>query len=162
MRRLDLIALFLVVGTAVAIAAPNWQAKDGVIFRPDKARALLHQCSRGAPKTVQGFWLPQLAQIAELERRLPALLEAKLSGQRHPAIQHYKRQYAGVTVNNHSVIYVNGFASFPDDHPDKRLRETDDWKTAPRLVCDGANGYFGVEYDPRTKTFEGLAFNGVA
>jgi hypothetical protein len=30
------------------------------------------------------------------------------------------------------------------------------------MVCDGGNGFFGVEYDPKTKVFTGLAFNGVA
>ena len=65
-------------------------------------------------------------------------------------------------MQNRKVIYVNGFASYPDPPYDKKTRESGEWRTNPQMVCDGGNGYFGVGYDPQTKKFEGLAFNGVA
>lgn len=152
MRRVDLVAAFMVA----AIAAPVWNPKDGAIFPPDKALALLHQCSRGTPQNVKGFWRPQVSQIAGLEQLLPGLLEKDLSGQRHPPIQDYARQYAGLIVKERKIIYVNGF------HSGKEDRESQRWRTKPVVVCDGGNGFFGVEYDPQTKTFQSLAFNGVA
>jgi hypothetical protein len=30
------------------------------------------------------------------------------------------------------------------------------------MVCDGGNAFFGVEYDPKTKAFTHLVFNGTA
>ena len=161
-RRIDLIAVFLVAGLAAAIAGPVWNAKDGTVFPPNKAKTLLAQCSRGAPQGVTGFWTPRPAQIAQLEMLLPVLLEKELSGQRHLPVQYYLRQYAGLVLQNRDVIYVNGFASYPDDASDKKERDSGRWRTEAQMVCDGGNGYFGVEYDPQTKKFEGLAFNGVA
>jgi len=154
MRRLDWVAVFLVAGLAGAIAAPVWNSKDGVIFPADKAQSLLHQCSRGTPQKVKGFWQPQISQIAELEQLLPGLLEKNFSGQRHPPIQDYRRQYAGLIVQERKLIYVNGFLS--------GNRELEGWRTNPVVVCDGGNSFFGVEYDPQTKSFQSLAFNGVA
>jgi hypothetical protein len=156
MRRLDLVAVFLVTGLAGAIAAPTWNSKDGVIFPASKAQALLHQCSRGTPQEVKGFWQPQISQIAELEQLLPGLLEKNFSGQRPPPVQDYRRQYAGLIVQERRLIYVNGFLSGKQD------RESEGWRTNPVVVCDGGNGFFGVEYDPQTKSFQSLAFNGVA
>ena len=155
MRRIDLVAAFLVSGFAAAIAAPAWNPKDGVIFPPDRAQTLLHQCSRGTPGNVEGFWLPQIAQIFELEQRLPGILEKNLSGQQHSPIGDYKRQYAGLIVKKRKIIYVNGFRSSRED----RGRA---WRTDPMIVCDGGNAFFGVEYDPQTKTFQSLVFNGIA
>jgi len=154
MRPLDWVAVFLVAGLAGAIAAPVWNSKDGVIFPADKAQSLLHQCSRGTPQKGKGFWQPQISQIAGLEQLLPGLLEKNFSGQRHPPIQDYGRQYAGLIVQERKLIYVNGFLS--------GYRELEGWRTNPVVVCDGGNSFFGVEYDPQTKSFQSLAFNGVA
>ena len=162
MRRLDLIALFFVASFAAAIAAPVWQAKDGVVFPTSKAKTLLAQCSRGVPQGVTGFWSPQPAQIAQLEMLLPALLERALAGQSHPPVQFYMRQYAGLVLKNRNLIYVNGFASYPDNAYDRKDRETGKWRTEALVVCDGGNSFFGAVYDPQTRKFEGLGFNGVA
>ena len=153
--RSELVAGFLFAGLAAAIAAPVWDVKDGTIFPPKKAELLLRHCSRNGPTAVTEFWLPQLAQIAQLELALPDLLETKLSGERHPPIKSYKRQYAGLIVKGRKIIYVNGFAGGDGAGPGT-------WRTDPVKVCDGGNGFFGVEYDPEKKSFEGLAFNGVA
>ena len=158
MQRIDLIAIFLVAGLAAAIAAPVWDAKGGVVFPAEKAKTLLVQCSRGAPQGVTGFWLPRSAQIAQLEKLLPGLLEKNLSGQRHPPVQNYMRQYAGIITQNRHLIYVNGFGSYSHDPYDRSGK----WRTEAQVVCDGGNNFFGVEYDPQTKAFEGLGFNGVA
>jgi hypothetical protein len=160
MRRIDLVAVFLVTGLAAAIAAPVWKTKDGVVFPPDKAKTLLAQCSRGAPSGVTGFWAPEHAQIVQLEMLLPGLLENQLSGQRHPPVQYYKRQYAGLIMQNRRVIYVNGFASYPDDPYEKKERESGKWRTRAEMVCDGGPAFFGVEYDPSTEAFAHFEFNG--
>jgi hypothetical protein len=153
-----LVAGFLLAGLVAAIAAPVWDAKDGVIISPDKAKRFLDQCSRPSPQNVIGFWLPTPAQIAELEVRLPGILEAALKGQRHSPVKNYWRQYAGLVTDKHRTIYVNGFRRNPDQAAEKLQR--DQLRTGPVIVCDGGNGAFGVEYDPRTHGFEGLAFNG--
>jgi hypothetical protein len=167
MRRIDLVAVFLVAGLAAAIAAPVWDAKDGVIFPPEKAKTLLKQCSRDEPNGITGYWLPQTGQIVELEHRLPALLERKIqqmadAAEPHgPHMPNYLRQYAGLLIGGRKVIYVNGFPGDQTFRGDGLERRTD-WRTKPVLVCDGYIGYFGVEYDPETRDFAHLVFNGIA
>jgi hypothetical protein len=37
-----------------------------------------------------------------------------------------------------------------------------DWRRQIVAVCDGGPQFFGVEYDPDTKTFSHFEFNGIA
>lgn len=156
--KLEMAGLFLIAGIVSAMAAPLWRAQDGAVMPPDKAKDLLHQCSRPSPQNVTGTWLPQAAQISELEARLPPLLERNLAGQRHPDIAHYARQYAGLVQKDRRIIYVNGFWLHPSDPAVK----SGVWRTRANMVCDGGNAFFGVEYDPMTKGFTHLVFNGTA
>lgn len=156
--KLEVVGLFLLAGIVSAMAAPLWHAQDGAILPPGKAKQLLEQCSRDVPQGVTGAWQPQAAQTAELEARLPSLLEKALAGQRHPDMAHYARQYAGLLQKDRRIIYVNGFWLHPSDPAVK----SGAWRARANIVCDGGNAFFGVEYDPKMKTFTGLAFNGVA
>lgn len=156
--KLEMAGLFLVAGIVSAMGAPLWRVQDGTVLPPGRAKLLLDQCSRDVPRDITGVWQPQAGQISELEKRLPSLLESKLAGQPHPDIAHYARQYAGLIQKDRRIIYVNGFWLHPSDPAVK----SGAWRMRATMVCDGGNGFFGVEYDPKTKVFTGLAFNGVA
>jgi hypothetical protein len=53
------------------------------------------------------------------------------------------------------MIYINAF-------PLWRPETFQPWRTKPVLICDGGESVWGVLYDPVSKTFRDLAFNGNA
>jgi len=115
---------------------------------------------------VEETWLPATKEIGELEARLPQALNDALAkrGRFAERSRDIGRQYAGLKIAGRKIIYVNGF---PLSMFEMEARYTpglsrDDWKSQPVMVCDGGPAYFGVEYDPKAKTFSHFAFNGVA
>ncbi|PCH85998.1 MAG: hypothetical protein COB88_09180 [Flavobacteriales bacterium] len=80
-------------------------------------------------------WTPTLANIEELEKRLPkAIRKNKLKEYT------YTRQYFGVKdYRGNKYIYVNGFGS----HKKRRLRS---WKVRLVTVRDGGDCYFNCYY----------------
>ena len=38
--------------------------------------------------------------------------------------------------------------------------DPDEWRHPAIMICDGGDDYWGLEYDPATKTYSQLAFNG--
>jgi hypothetical protein len=117
---------------------------------------------------VQGVWRPTPGQIRELEAGLGPVLRDALE-KRHARgavtghepravylLSHlapYRRQYAGLVLRGRRIIYVNA-AFFPPGEDTTRWRET------ASLVCDGGDDFFGVEYDPATRRFGEIQFNG--
>jgi hypothetical protein len=69
----------------------------------------------------------------------------------------YVAQAIGLQRANRRTIYVNGLRQ-----PSQSTAEILAWRTNPIDVCDGGESYFGVEFDPATKTFSHFAFNGHA
>jgi hypothetical protein len=151
-----------------ALALPPLDPKDGAIFPEAKAKDLLHQCSRGAPRPVERTWAPSAIQIAELEARLPEALDNVLAkrGEYQNHSRDFLRQYGGFIVGGRKIIYVNAFPrSLIDEERSffvQRKRPLPDWHSEARGVCDGGSVFFGVEYDPATKTFSHFQFNGLA
>ncbi|HEX3808104.1 MAG TPA: hypothetical protein VHW02_00260 [Rhizomicrobium sp.] len=159
------VAAFL-IALAFACAAnagdlPPLKPQNGTVLAPDHARDVLHQCSRGVPPNVQGVWTPSAQQIRELEARLPGALLQEMAKRGHPAPPgspapfEFGRQYAGFVTGGRRIVYVNAF-------PLEVMNQEKDWRTRPAVVCDGGEAFFGVEYDPATKTFANFAFNGFA
>ncbi len=151
-----------------ASALPPLDPKDGAIFPETKAKELLQQCSRGVPAPVQGTWTPAAAQIAELEARLPGALDDVLAkrGDDRKHARDFLRQYGGFIVGGRKIIYMNAFPRFllgdEKSASAERHRRAPDWRSAVEGVCDGGPDFFGVEYDPATKTFSHFEFNGLA
>jgi hypothetical protein len=156
-------------------AAPRIReaVRDSAVLWPERGEVmadslmphLLIQCSRRAPdpRSVQGYWRPAPDQIAELERGLAPLLRDSLGDGPQNAFlsRHlfaYHRQYAGLVLNGRKIIYVNAYtqAAPPADV------DTLPWRETVTVICDGGKGVFGVEYDPATRRFRNLAFNGYA
>ena len=145
MRRL-LAVLVLALLACPADAAPtavnpNW----GVIFPASQAPLLARQCSRAAPRA-EGAWQPLPADIARLE---PGLTQRLLAAQVQPAA--YYRQYGGLIVRGHRIIYVNGA---------RNAVVHGDWRSTPISICDGGALAFGVEFDVATGAFAHFTFNG--
>jgi len=169
MRNLGLWAL-LVAGAAItpALALPPLDPKDGAIFPEAHAKDLLRQCSRAAPGPVEGTWAPSAGQIKELETRLPEALDNVFAkrGAYRDRPHDFLRQYAGFIVHGRKIVYMNAFPRELLDEEkgffDQRKIAPPDWRSEAKGVCDGGPAFFGVEYDPATKTFSHFAFNGLA
>jgi hypothetical protein len=68
----------------------------------------------------------------------------------------YAVQAVGFVRDNRHLVYVNGFDLSTVAHaPDSTY-----WRRQPVMVCDGAQGFFGAEYDPGTQALSALVFNG--
>ena len=165
MRPALILGLLLVSSVALAGSISKLNPADGSVLPESVAKTLLDQCSRTSPQQVQGTWLPTPDQISELEARLPAALDEALGNQRNRFKQGYfRRQYVGFVIGQRKIIYVNAFpASAAEASPNvPESRHTFDWHNDAVIVCDGGPNYFGVEYDPSSKTFDHFAFNGFA
>jgi hypothetical protein len=167
MLRIEIVGFFVVASVVAAMATPIWNPADGVIFPPAKANSLFsQQCSRDRPNGITGYWLPQAEQVAELEKRLPGFLDKEVhrivntSDPRGPQMPNYLRQYAGLVEGGRKIIYVNGFLADRFSSGDGLERKAD-WRTHAFSTCDGYINYFGVEYDPETRDFAHLVFNGI-
>ncbi|HEY1588271.1 MAG TPA: hypothetical protein VGG00_00960 [Rhodanobacter sp.] len=118
---------------------------------------MLKQCSRSAPHA-SGSWTPTREQLDQLERHLPqlaGLAERQGMSPRDVDPKASFRQYLGVIVDNRHFIYVNAIAASdlkPPYSPDPHIK--------PVIVCDGGSAFWGVLYDPDTKTFSQLDANG--
>ncbi len=95
------------------------------------------------------FWTPAPADIQRLEANLKT---------QEPSVMGYDRQYLGIIQGGRRLIYVNGFSSslvsdFGGPHGY--------WRHQIVFVNDGGNDFFNTTYDPKTRRFSGLQFNGL-
>ena len=108
--------------------------------------------------------MPDKETIDRLEKALaPALLDALRrapipESRRYPPADYY-RQYAGLIVNGRRVVYVNGFHRKYLEIS-ARSGHTPAWRTTPVNVCDGAELFFGAEFDAAAEQIQHVYFNG--
>ena len=115
------------------------------------AAQLLRQCSRDTVSPIDGYWLPQRAQIEDLERALPAYLEQNGAALPLP-LDAYVRQYTGVRSADRALIYASFLAA--EASADSR------WQVDVEIVCGGGRRFFGVTFDVLNDAFGNLSFNG--
>jgi hypothetical protein len=160
MNRLATMAALVVLLMPPASAQ---EAGKFVVLDGQHARTVLRQCSRPSPETFTGTWELSESDIKELEVNLPRVQHLKSTlccnkAARVKDVRDYYRQYVGIVVGNRKVIYINAFASGLLDVTGRKNR----WRSEPMLACDGGSAFWGAIYDPETKTFSDLAFNGEA
>jgi hypothetical protein len=148
-------ALIAVVWCLLSGVAPAAAEGLAALLPRELAATVVQQCSRAVPR-ISGTWQPSESQIRQLEADVRLLEGHKDEACCNPAASlkdplRYYRQYVGVIRDGRRLIYINAFR---DPAPP-------DWRTAPVVVCDGGDGYWGVLYDPALRTFSQLAFNGI-
>jgi len=112
---------------------------------------LFSQCSRATPQGAKDFWTPTEAQLDELEADLIKELEARRRSDPRRDIA-YHRQYVGFVKDGTSLIYGNYYPGADGLFRYERTRAVG--------VCDGGSAFWGVVYDPATRTFNDFSFNG--
>ena len=129
-----------------------------VVLATESARLeALDQCSRYTPLAEDTF-VPNDSEVQQLEADLHKLRRMKahhccMLKMRLLDPGSYYRQYIGIKSSGRRLIYIN---AFPDDPP------PDDWRERGVGFCDGGPTLWGVVYDPETREFRELAFNGLA
>ncbi|MBS0179127.1 MAG: hypothetical protein JSR20_10250 [Nitrospira sp.] len=148
------------------------------------AQQLAQPCSRAKPPAFQDTWQPSEEEIKELEERLSLLQHLKSSlcchrDGRIKSVHAYYRQYVGIVVDGRKLIYINAFEirSLSEDHANGEvlcrefqphrsdcIRNFDQaherWRQEPITACDGGDSFWGAIYNPQSKDFSDLAFNG--
>jgi hypothetical protein len=146
------------------VSAARLNPETAIILPEDKAWASATQCSRPVPHAVKGVWTPDRETVVRLEKALALALVDALrrapipESRRYPPTDYY-RQYAGLVVNGKRIVYVNGF------HRKYLARSTRGgrtlaWQMTPINVCDGAEWFFGAEFDVAAERIENVHFNG--
>jgi hypothetical protein len=128
-------------------------AGEYVVIQQAHSKALVEQCSRSTVP-IEGSWNLTEAYVKALEANIHKLKELEShkccgSGRLESKPEDYYRQYVGVIINGNKVIYINAISG--------------GWRGSkydPQIVCDGGKWYWGAIFDPATKKFSDLAFNG--
>ena len=100
-----------------------------------------------------GTWQPTTQEVSGARSGLQSYV-AKTATKQHqdlPKWSHYTFQYQGRTIEKKRYIYVNAFCITPPEYSATKLVQ----------VFDGGSCFFSVLYDPKTKTYSNLVFNGL-
>lgn len=128
---------------------------QGVVMEPHHVSDMLRTCGRSVPTSMTGYWAPDAQTLADLETRLPGMLDGEVPFDERPRMDRIPiiRQYVGLVRLGRRVIYVNGW-------PDQGLPDSRNWTRSVMVTCGGGRLVFGVLYDPETRTFSHFAGNG--
>ena len=165
MKRILGFVLVLTGGTLACRQDPRPIAEPPQTVVLDSAALsdVLHPCSRQAPTNVTGVWSPSLAEVRRADSLVTAELALRLGeiprlAPWHPSTSDYYRQYVGLLIGGHKVVYVNGFLrATVHDYQDSLA-----WRHSYVVVCDGGEGYFGAEVWLPENAVRAFAFNGRA
>ena len=159
-KRTYLLLLLLALSAMCSAASMDHFA----ILPPNQAKAMLQQCSRDAPEKVDGSWVISPSVAMQLEQDLARLSGLKshrccMASGTVGSPDTYARQYVGVTVSGKRYVYINAFplGVLADGRPSQEA-----WPRRPVMFCDGGSAFWGALYDPETRQFSELAFNGLA
>lgn len=130
-----------------------------VVLPTEQLEEVLGQCSRSGPtaRDVQGTWEVPEEVVARLEADLPRMRRMRarecclLGRMRDPGL--YYRQYVGIVLDGRRMVYINAFQT---------AEGAPDWHERANNRCDGGSDYWGAVYDPETRRFSRLGFNGEA
>ena len=180
--RVILVALMaLFVGALAAFGQnSNRPASRSVVLTGDAMRSLFSQCSRPSPEGIDNYWTPTVRDLRALDSTFPKFIQAQKlpEGVTAKSLNLYYFQCAGFIRKGRKMIYVNAFSPnhtlafalemviTPDMKATKesvaKARKRPHWHQKAETVCDGGSSFWGVEYDPETRQFTHLYFNGRA
>jgi hypothetical protein len=138
-------SFFALLSPSLAFSAStvDWQVLSG-----EEADKVLHQCSRGSPEGITGFWEINEKDINQMERVFsPCVPAEKLK-----TLADFQRQYIGFTRGTERYIYINAMKKPAATSANNDL-------SIGQVFCDGGSMFFGTEYKVSGPAFEKFAFN---
>ena len=156
MKRPAALALVALVGCVGAASSSALLSSEGPLpVNSGQATRLFDQCSRPAPVPEGLTWQPSRAEVDQLEASLPSYLNAiHAKGQTTPPVPpQYRGQYVAYTERGQPRIYASFVPADAAAHKGTK-------KGTAVLVCDGGSRFWGVVYNPATRSFMDLQFNG--
>ncbi len=164
-RRLLLLTLMVLsVGTPLArgepptpealrarkLAARRYEGM--VVALPESAFANgLRVCARETPSGINGYFrvTPKIANLIDAQL-LPYLRKSGLDKKLAFAAKLYLRQYVGFVRDGARFVYVNALLV------EKGKPEIEEAKKGFLKSCSQVSGYWGIQYDTKTKQFLGF------
>lgn len=156
-RSVSAVSAYLLL--AAAAPATRVVTSHGATIWPAGSLSAVRFCSRQRPDHIDGYWKPGWRDIRDAERSIPnalrgwrlhhdpaSLVTAEAFGGADWQYR-WSRNYFGVTRAGRRLLYVD---------------------LAPRSqrdgfgMCDGFPSFFGIEYDPASRSIVALASNGIA
>jgi len=146
------IALALAAAAALSGCASHVYS---AVLGADQGEIVAEQCSRPNPPRHESAWTPGPGDILQLEQDLPALqAQVPAAWQGNAPVgdaRAYARQYFGILVQGRRLIYINAFLE---------PMANKEWQQYAIVICDGGSGAWGAVYDPASRSFSSLVFNG--
>jgi len=101
-----------------------------------------------------GGWSITPIELSEIQNGLESYVKEQASIQhRHlPEWSNYTFQYQGQINDNKKLVFINAFCISPPGYIQRQFV----------IVLDGGTCFFQVKYDPTTKKYYDLMFNGEA
>ncbi|RSK42473.1 hypothetical protein [Hymenobacter perfusus] len=159
-----LVALLLIV-IQYRVNAQSLEFKPlfSIVLNKFDAHKRFVQCSRYVPKNIKNYWYPMQEDILLLENNFGNInsiiaTECCLLSKKVQSMENFGFQYIGVVIKGKKFVYVNAFPIrdvelYSELHTDLTVNLI--------VVCDGGSNYWGALFDPSTKQFSALSFNGM-
>lgn len=165
MKLFRVLALIVALSSVADPQSIRLPAAGRFVLPVSLGKELLRQCSRPTPSAVAGFWRPSSEDVDELEIALGKYLVQRDNAGKPipPKNRAYHRQYVGFIKQGASGQQKERFiyANFYPESVSSELRSFDESAHVVG-ICDGGPAFWGIVYRVSTKTFEDIAFNGLA
>jgi hypothetical protein len=143
---------------------PQLNPERAVVLSAGDGTRQIVQCSREVPGPVTGTWSPDPETIRRFDVLLAPALQVAINHEqpdasKRPPVSGYYRQYFGLVVDGHRIVYVNGFHEVYLKL-EGRVPRGQNWRIKAVNACDGWTLFFGAEYDLVSRQIQHLRFNG--
>lgn len=124
-------------------------------------------CSRQTPPGVERIWTPSADQVRAIDERLAGYLRAGPDCAPSSPLSEYYRRYSGFVRAGRELVYVDAIDRHEFELEDNRRYDgaekgetpLEKWQSGDFRMCDGGDGFWGVEYDVGSGSFLNLRIN---
>jgi len=112
----------------------------------------LRVCPRDTPSGIVGYWRVTPKAMDLIDAELLKHMRKSGLGERLPfSPRLYLRQYAGFVRDGMRLVYVNAILV------EKNSPMVEEAQKSFPSSCSAISGFWGIQYDPKTKQFSGFA-----